>query len=60
VLFGSVLSSFNSLLNSSATLFGFDLYKHYFKPNATEKQTVKAGKVFGLFITVIAMLISLL
>jgi SSS family solute:Na+ symporter len=58
VLFGAVLSSFNSLLNSSATLFGFDLYKHYFKQDATEKQTVKAGKIFGLFIAVIAMLIS--
>jgi SSS family solute:Na+ symporter len=58
VLFGAVLSSFNSLLNSSATLFGFDLYKHYFKQDATEKQTVKAGKIFGLFIAIIAMLIS--
>lgn len=58
VLFGAVLSSFNSLLNSSATLFGFDLYKQYFKKEATEHQTVKAGKRFGLLIAVISMLIS--
>ena len=58
VLFGAVLSSFNSLLNSSATLFGFDLYKQYFKQEATEKQTVKAGKMFGLFVAIIAMTIS--
>lgn len=58
VLFGAVLSSFNSLLNSSATLFGFDLYKHYFKKDATEKQTVKAGKIFGLLIAVISMSIA--
>ncbi len=58
VLFGAVLSSFNSLLNSSATLFGFDLYKQIFKKNATEKQTVKAGKIFGLFLAIVSMTIS--
>jgi SSS family solute:Na+ symporter len=58
VLFGAVLSSFNSLLNSSATLFGFDLYKLYFKSDATEQQTVKAGKYFGLIAALISMSIS--
>jgi SSS family solute:Na+ symporter len=58
VLFGAVLSSFNSLLNSSATLFGFDLYKLYFKKDATEKETVKAGKQFGLLVAFISMLIA--
>jgi len=58
VLFGAVLSSFNSLLNSSATLFGFDLFKQYFKKEATEHQTVKAGKVFGLFLALISMTIA--
>ncbi|WP_411893453.1 solute:sodium symporter family transporter [Winogradskyella sp. A2] len=58
VLFGAVLSSFNSLLNSSATLFGFDLYKQYFNKDATEKETVKAGKKFGLIVATIAMLIA--
>ncbi|WP_400076668.1 solute:sodium symporter family transporter [Winogradskyella sp. R77965] len=58
VLFGAVLSSFNSLLNSSATLFGFDLYKQYFNKEATEKQTVKAGKRFGLIVAAISMIIA--
>jgi SSS family solute:Na+ symporter len=58
VLFGAVLSSYNSLLNSSATLFGFDLYKQFFKKDATEKQTVKAGKLFGLCIAILAMIIA--
>ncbi len=58
VLFGAILSSFNSLLNSSATLFGFDLYKKFFNKNATEKQTVKAGKRFGLGLAVISMSIA--
>lgn len=58
VLFGAVLSSFNSLLNSSATLFGFDLYKQLFKKDATEQQAVKAGKFFGLFLAIISMSIA--
>jgi len=29
VLFGAILSSFNSALNSSVTLFGLDFYKEY-------------------------------
>jgi len=58
VLFGAVLSSFNSLLNSSATLFGFDLYKTYFKKDATEKQTVKAGKTFGLVLGILGMCVA--
>lgn len=58
VLFGAILSSFNSLLNSSATLFGFDLYKKFFSKNATELQTVKAGKRFGLLLAAISMSIA--
>ena len=58
VLFGAVLSSFNSLLNSSATLFGFDLYKKFFNRQATEHQTVRAGKYFGLGLAVISMSIA--
>ncbi len=58
VLFGAVLSSFNSLLNSSATLFGSDLYKQNFKKDATEKQSVKAGKFAGLILALIAMTIA--
>jgi SSS family solute:Na+ symporter len=58
VLFGAVLSSFNSLLNSSATLFGFDLFKKFFKKDATEHQTVKAGKIFGLGLAVVSMSIA--
>ncbi|UZO81443.1 solute:sodium symporter family transporter [Aquimarina sp. ERC-38] len=58
VLFGAVLSSFNSLLNSSATLFGFDLYKQYFKEDATELQVVKAGKIFGFVLGILGMLVA--
>ncbi len=58
VLFGAVLSSFNSLLNSSVTLFGFDLYKKFFNKAANELQTVSAGKKFGLGLAAVSMTIA--
>ena len=35
VLFGAILSSFNSALNSSVTLFGLDIYKSYINKDAS-------------------------
>ncbi|EZH75053.1 transporter [Aquimarina atlantica] len=58
VLFGAILSSFNSALNSSVTLFGIDIYQSHFKPDATERQTVKAGKSFGIILAIVAMCIA--
>ena len=58
VLFGAILSSFNSALNSSVTLFGLDLYKQYFNSNASEKQVVRAGKTFGVFLAIFSMAIA--
>ena len=58
VLFGAILSSFNSLLNSSATLFGFDIYKNFFNSEASEQKSVKAGKRFGLGLAIVSMSIA--
>ena len=58
VLFGAILSSFNSALNSSVTLFGIDIYKEYINKEASEKQTVKAGKTFGIALALFAMCIA--
>ena len=58
VLFGAVLSSFNSLLNSSVTLFGVDLYKFFFKQTASDAETVSAGKKFGIGLGLISMMIA--
>jgi len=58
VLFGAILSSFNSALNSSVTLFGIDIYKHHFNPDASEKEVVKKGKTFGVFIAIASMFIA--
>lgn len=58
VLFGAILSSFNSALNSSVTLFGLDFYKQYINKNASDPQIVRAGKSFGIFLAVFSMAIA--
>lgn len=58
VLFGAILSSFNSALNSSVTLFGLDFYKEYVNKNASERQIVRAGKIFGSLLALFSILIA--
>jgi SSS family solute:Na+ symporter len=58
VLFGAILSSFNSVLNSSVTLFGIDVYKQHINKEADEKTIVKYGKIFGIVLAIAAMFIA--
>ncbi len=58
VLFGAILSSFNSVLNSSVTLFGIDIYKEHINKDADEKTVVKYGKTFGVILAFFAMFIA--
>ena len=58
VMVGAILSSFNSALNSTCTLFSLGLYKNILKKDANEHQVVKSGKIFGWVIACSAMLIA--
>lgn len=58
VLFGAILSSFNSVLNSSVTLFGIDIYKQHINQEASETTVVKYGKIFGICLALAAMFIA--
>lgn len=58
VLFGAILSSFNSVLNSSVTLFGIDIYKQHINKEASESTVVRYGKMFGIFLALAAMFIA--
>ena len=58
VLFGAILSSFNSVLNSSVTLFGIDIYKQHINNEANEKTVVKYGKLFGVCLALASMFIA--
>ena len=58
VMVGAILSSFNSALNSTTTLFSLGIYKPMIKPDADQKQIVKSSKRFGWLIAIIAMLVA--
>ncbi|MDB4721681.1 solute:sodium symporter family transporter [Verrucomicrobiales bacterium] len=58
VIFGAILSSFNSSLNSAATLFSIDIYKGWIKKGATDQQMVKVGKFFGIVIAIGAIVLA--
>jgi SSS family solute:Na+ symporter len=55
VMVGAILSSFNSALNSTTTLFSLGLYKSLLRKDATDAQVVRASKFFGWAIAIIAM-----
>jgi SSS family solute:Na+ symporter len=57
-MIGAILSSFNSALNSSCTLFSLGLYKHSLRQDADEQQVVRSGKVFGWIVAAAAMCIA--
>ncbi len=57
VMFGAILSSFNSVLNSASTIFAMDIYT-WAKPEAKDTTVVKASKTFGTIVAIIAIAIS--
>jgi SSS family solute:Na+ symporter len=57
-MIGAILSSFNSALNSSCTLFSLGLYRNVINPTATDQQLVKASKTFGWIVAIAAMCIA--
>ena len=58
VLLGSILSSYNSALNSASTLFSLQFYKGYLKKEATPEEIVISGKYFGIVLSIISILIA--
>ncbi|MYL69938.1 solute:sodium symporter family transporter [Halobacillus litoralis] len=58
VLLGAVFSSFNSLLNSAATMFALDVYKPGFKPDASDEQLIRVSKYFGTILALVSFFIS--
>ncbi len=58
VMFGAILSSFNSVLNSSSTIFSLDIWKPIWGKNADAKKVVKVGQIFGLIVGILGIVIS--
>ncbi|MEO0441550.1 MAG: solute:sodium symporter family transporter [Pseudomonadota bacterium] len=58
VLLGAVFSSFNSLLNSAATLFALDVYGPWTRTKPDGKQLVRVAKVASIVIALFSFLVA--
>ncbi|MCK4922693.1 MAG: solute:sodium symporter family transporter, partial [Bacteroidales bacterium] len=56
VVMGAVLSTFNSVLNSAATIFSIDIYKRHINKNAKGRQIVWIGRGTSSVLAVFAIL----
>ena len=56
IIMGAVLSTFNSVLNSAATIFSIDIYKEHFGENCTDKKLVKVGKLTSTVLAIFAII----
>ncbi|MAV78986.1 MAG: solute:sodium symporter family transporter [Flavobacteriaceae bacterium] len=62
VVMGAVLSTFNSVLNSAATIFSIDIFKRHINPRVSDNRLVKIGKttsaVLALFAITVAPMVA--
>ena len=56
VMVGAVLSTFNSVLNSAATLWSFGVYRPLIRPAAGDRELVISGRWCSVVLAVAAML----
>lgn len=57
-LFGAIVSTYNSFLNSAATIFMMDFYKPIINPDIEDKELVKKSKIAGTCFAVFAIVFS--
>ncbi len=57
-LAAAIVSSLASMLNSTSTIFTMDIYRPYFNKNASDKVTVRVGRISGVVALIVAMLIA--
>lgn len=58
VMFGAILSSFNSILNSASTIYALDIHRPVFNPTASDAYMVKVGQRFGTVLTVFSAILA--
>lgn len=58
VLFGAVLSTYDSILNSAATLFCLDIYKPVFHPDIDDRALIRKGKQVATALALVTMLVA--
>ena len=55
VMVGAVLTTFNSVLNSAATLFSLNVYRPLFHPDANERHLVRVGVLASIVLAIATM-----
>ena len=58
VLLGAVFSSFNSLINSAATLFCLDIYSPWKNGSVSEVEMVRVAKVASVLIAIFSFIVA--
>lgn len=58
VVMGAVLSTFNSVLNSAATIFSVDVYKRHIKPDVKDSKLVLVGKWTSTVLAIFAIAVA--
>ncbi len=58
VVMGAVLSTFNSVLNSAATIFSVDVYKRHINPAIADGKLVRMGKWVSAVLAVFAIMVA--
>ena len=58
VVMGAVLSTFNSALNSAATIFSLGIYQRYINRKASERRLVTIGKTTSAVLAVFAISVA--
>jgi SSS family solute:Na+ symporter len=56
---GAILSSIDSMMNSAATIVSVDIYKRYFRADASDKELIVAGRVTIVVLMITAILMAL-
>ena len=57
-LAAAVVSSLASIINSTSTIFTMDIYKTFFRPEATNRELVRVGRFIAILALTIAALIA--
>ncbi|TEU07426.1 MAG: solute:sodium symporter family transporter [Candidatus Aminicenantes bacterium] len=57
-IFGAIMSSLDSMLNSASTIFTMDLYKRHFKKDASPKTLILTGRIMTVVFVLIGCLIA--
>lgn len=58
VIVGAVLSTFNSALNSAATLFSLDFYKRYIRKSASDHRLFQVGRNVSILLAILSILLA--